>query len=137
MRIFLSAIAILSLTACGGASTTSGTYSLPKGGSTVLSIPSHKPMMVTFGFELGSESWDATNECPERNVGDADDPFMMQICGGLYDANSDDPEWSAHFAGMHGGGITFHPKDGMIRVRLENHAHRAMDFQVEATVEDA
>ena len=137
MQNRLTLVSILLLAACGGAPDASSVHTLPKGGETLIAFPSDDPMMVTFGFELGSESWDATGDCPEQNVGSAEDPFMMQLCGELVDANAAPGDFAAGFRGMHGGGVTFHPKDGVIRVRLKNLAHREMDFQVEFEPEDA
>ncbi len=134
MRPFMfGAMLTLSLAACNGTArdVDAGKHTLPKGGSAIISIPSETPMLVSFGFELGSPSWDAAAECPERNVGTETRPFMMQICGGLFDAN-DESEYSSHVQAMHGGGVSFEPKDGMIRVRLENYAGREMTFEIEA-----
>lgn len=130
--LFLSAA--LGLAACGGgAKQGSGEYTLPAGGETVIEFPSSDPMMVTFGFELGSPSWDATNDCPEQDVGSSGKPFMLQICGELADANAEpDTFFTPGFKGMHGGGVSFEPKDGVIRVRLTNHARQKMTFLVEA-----
>lgn len=139
-RIALFAVPLL-IAGCSAAASGSqngaGEYTLPKGGSTVVSIPSDGSMLVTFGFEVGSPSWDATSDCPKVNVGDADDPFMMQICGSLTDANQDpDTQYGPSFKGQHGGGVSFHPKEGVIRVRLANLAHQEMVFQVEAEADD-
>lgn len=132
--LFASLLVVAGCTAAASGSQEGvGEYTLPKGGSTVISIPSDEPMMVTFGFELGSPSWDATSECPKVNTGDEEDPFMLQLCGGLSDANVEaDAIFVPGFRGQHGGGVSFHPKDGVIRVRLENLAHQKMVFQVEA-----
>ncbi len=139
-RIALFALPLL-IAGCSAAASGSqdgvGEYALPKGGSTVISIPSEKPMLVTFGFEVGSQSWDATGDCPEFNTGDEEDPFMLQLCGALSDANAEpDAIFVPGFRGQHGGGVSFSPKDGVIRVRLENLAQQKMVFQIEAEARD-
>ncbi|MEO1101650.1 MAG: hypothetical protein AAFW65_07370 [Pseudomonadota bacterium] len=110
-----------------------GEYSLQQGESRVISFPAEESMLVTFGFEVGSPSWDATSDCPEFDVGVGDTPFMMPLCGALTDANGDaETGFGSSFRGQHGGGVSFSPKDGFIRVRLENLAHQEMAFQVKA-----
>ena len=156
-------IAILALAACGGESadapaaapeapapqsetpilieideTGPGAYTLAAEESIVIGFPSEASMLVTFGFEVGSPSWDATNECPEVDVGQESDPFLMQICGGLTDANAEatGDEFASSYRGMHGGGVSFAPQDGMIRVRLQNYALEEMVFQIEAEADE-
>lgn len=127
-------VSTFAFAACGkpASAPSTQTHVLPPGGSTVISIASEEQRLVTFGFEVGSPSWDATADCPEMNTGSEDSPFILQICGELRDANvAPDAPFAASFKGMYGGGVGFDPKDGVIRVRLTNHAEVEMTFLVE------
>lgn len=132
--LFASLLVVAGCTAAASSSQEgAGDYSLSAGESRVISIPAEDSMLVTFGFEVGSPSWDATADCPEFDVGVGDTPFIMPLCGALTDANGDaESGFGSSFRGQHGGGVSFSPKDGVIRVRLENLAHQEMVFQVEA-----
>lgn len=130
--LFASLLFVAGCTAAAsGSQDGAGEYTLSKGESRVISFPAEESMLVTFGFEVGSPSWDATGDCPEVDVGVGETPFMMPLCGELTDANAE-PGSGSHFSGQHGGGVSFSPKDGVIRVRLKNLAHQDMVFQIKA-----
>ncbi|MEM6535846.1 MAG: hypothetical protein AAF613_09425 [Pseudomonadota bacterium] len=134
MRFHLATLLLAGgLTACGEQVTeqTGGVHRLAEGASKVFIIPSAEPRMVSFRVVFDSPSWAASETCPEQDVGTPDHPFMLQICGGIYDTNEDN---KTSASGQHGAGVTFQPTDGEIRVRLVNYAPQAMDFEVD--VED-
>lgn len=130
--VSLACLGSLLLAACGEASAPStGTYTLPAGSQVALDIPSDTPLMVSFGFELGSPSWDAADNCPERKMSE-DFDMSMPICGELRQRVSEG-EFGSHVAGQYGAGISFEPADGFIRLILINHARQQMTYEIEVS----
>ena len=125
MKKLVPVAALLFAAACGGSPSSEETYTIPKGGKIELTIPADKPMHVSFGFELSSDSWKATRDCPEYDTAGS---IKIQACGAfeqLVEGGN-----GATLRALAGGGMNFEPENGEIRLTLTNIAHRTMDYQV-------
>ena len=118
---------VLGLAACSNEIEQS--HMMRSGEERVFEIATDNSKHVSFSFELGSQSWEAASNCPEREG--SVKGFMLQICGGLYNLDNE----ANMFMSMHGGGLTFSPTNGKLRFKLVNHADTAMDFKLK--IEDA
>ena len=125
MKKLVPVAVLLFAAACGGSPSSEESYTIPKGGKIELAIPADKPMHVSFGFELGSDSWNATGGCPEHDTGGS---IKIRACGAFAQLTEDGV--GSTFKAQAGGGMNFEPENGQIRLELKNIAHRTMDYQV-------
>lgn len=117
-------ISIFGLSACNQETDIVQKHSLASGEEKIFEIKTDKPMFVGFGFELGTDSWKAASKCPEIEGTIKD--FMIKVCGGIYNLDNEGNKILA----QNGGGMSFTPKDGKLRIKLVNFAKRSMDFEL-------
>lgn len=130
MRSVILKISFTALVACTGAAcseeTVKQTYDVPRGGKIEVMFKTDVPKKISFDFPDGNGAiGDRNRNCPRYK---STFGKMIQLCGALEQIV--ERGTGPYIKSLHGGGMTFKPENGEIRLWVKNLAHRDMKFHV-------